>query len=97
MNDCDKYYNILNLSKNATLNDIKKAYRQLSIKYHPDKNNNCDSSQFNKISEAYIQLTNNFNSIQNNESYYSNCNNEIIINDLYKKLNINDNNSNNTK
>ena len=47
----DNYYNILNLSKNANLNDIKKAYRQLSIKFPPDKNLNCDSEQFNKINE----------------------------------------------
>ena len=57
MHDYDKYYNILNLSKEATLNDIKKAYRQLSIKHHPDKNNNCDNEQFNKINDAYTQLT----------------------------------------
>ena len=58
----DNYYNILNLSKNATLNDIKKAYRQLSIKFHPDKNKNCDPEQFNKINEAYSKLLDKYNS-----------------------------------
>lgn len=58
----DYYYNILNLSKNATLNDIKKAYRQLSIKFHPDKNKNCDPEQFNKINEAYSKLLDKYNS-----------------------------------
>ena len=57
----DYYYNILNLSKNATLNDIKKAYRQLSIKFHPDKNKNCDPEQFNKINEAYSKLLDKYN------------------------------------
>lgn len=63
----DEYYNILKVSKNATLNDIKKAYRQLSIKFHPDKNNNNDYEEFNKINNAYSKLT---NFIQNNSCNY---------------------------
>ena len=62
MND---YYDILKVSKNATLNDIKKAYRQLSIKFHPDKNNNNDYEEFNKINDAYSKLT---EIIKNNSS-----------------------------
>lgn len=69
----DNYYNILNLSKNANLNDIKKAYRQLSIKFHPDKNLNCDSEQFNKINEAYSKLLDKYNS--NNSNNSNNANN----------------------
>ena len=57
----DNYYSVLNLSKNANINDIKKAYRQLSIKFHPDKNLNCDSEQFNKINEAYSKLLDKYN------------------------------------
>ena len=69
----DNYYNILNLSTNANINDIKKAYRQLSIKFHPDKNLNGNSDQFNKINEAYTKLLDKYN---NTEKYNINaCNN----------------------
>lgn len=64
MNDYEDLFSILNLSSNANLHDIKKAYRLLSIKYHPDKNNNANPDLFNKINDAYVKLTNNFNRIQ---------------------------------
>ena len=63
MNEYEQYFTILNLSNNASLQDIKKAYRQLSIKYHPDKNNHDDPFIFNKINDAYLKLTNNFSNI----------------------------------
>ena len=65
MNDYEDYFSILNLSNKASLQDIKKAYRILSIKYHPDKNHNANPELFNKVNEAYVKLTTNFASIQN--------------------------------
>ena len=60
MNNPD-YYKLLNISKNATNDDIKKAYRKLAIKWHPDKNNNSKESEemFKKIAEAYSVLSDN--------------------------------------
>lgn len=52
------YYKVLELDKNATKNDIKKAYRKLARKYHPDLNPNDAEAQkkFQRINEAHEVL-----------------------------------------
>ena len=54
------YYQILGVARNATPEDIKKAYRALANKYHPDKNKGDKQAEemFKKISEAYAVLSN---------------------------------------
>ena len=49
------YYEILQLNEGCSKEEIKKQYRLLSLKYHPDKNNGNDSD-FKKINEAYETL-----------------------------------------
>ena len=53
------YYYFLGIPQNASAEDIKKAYRKLSLKYHPDKNENDDyfSDRFKEVKEAYETLT----------------------------------------
>jgi len=55
------YYNILGVSKNASLDDIKKAYKKLALKYHPDRNAESDKEKaqkkFVEINEAYEVLS----------------------------------------
>jgi len=50
------YYNILGVSKNASDDDIKKAYRKLAHQYHPDKPGG-DEKKFKEINEAYQVLS----------------------------------------
>ena len=54
------YYEILGLSKGASETEIKKAYRKLALKYHPDKNPDDSSSEdkFKEAAEAYEILSN---------------------------------------
>ena len=54
------YYEILGISKNADSNEIKKAYRKVAMKYHPDKNPDDKSAEekFKEAAEAYSVLSN---------------------------------------
>lgn len=49
------YYEILDVEKTASADDIKKSYRKLAMKYHPDKNGG-DDTKFKQIQEAYSVL-----------------------------------------
>lgn len=52
------YYEVLGISKEATEAEIKKAYRKLSMKYHPDKNKASDATdKFKEVQEAYDTLS----------------------------------------
>jgi curved DNA-binding protein len=53
------YYKILGVNKSASKDDIKKAYRKLAMKYHPDhtKGDKSAEEKFKKISEAYAVLS----------------------------------------
>ena len=53
------YYKVLGVEKNASADDIKRAYRRLAIKYHPDKNPGDKEAEekFKECAEAYEVLS----------------------------------------
>ena len=87
------YYEILGLEKDCDENDIKKAYRKLALKYHPDRNREEDSSEkFKNISDAYQVLSDKTKRYNYDNGFYdfedlSNFNHEPfeMFNDIFKQ------------
>ena len=52
------YYEVLGVSQQATVDEIRKAYKQAALKHHPDRNNGDKSAEekFKEASEAYSVL-----------------------------------------
>uniref|UniRef100_A0A1B6KZU8 J domain-containing protein n=1 Tax=Graphocephala atropunctata TaxID=36148 RepID=A0A1B6KZU8_9HEMI len=72
------FYNILNVPKNASKNQIKKAYRLLAQKMHPDKNKDDPraSEKFSDINDAYSVLSN-----EEKRELYDRCGEECVKKD----------------
>src|ERR671923_600948 len=53
------YYEVLSVSTNASLSEIKRSFRNLALRYHPDKNKNSEESKrtFMELVEAYEVLS----------------------------------------
>jgi len=52
------YYEVLGISKDAELNEVKSQYRKLALKFHPDRNKSSEAAEhFKEISEAYAVLS----------------------------------------
>ena len=60
MTDKKNYYKLLGVSKDASPEEIKKAFRKMALKYHPDKNKGDKTAEerFKEINEAYAVLSN---------------------------------------
>ena len=70
------HYKTLGVSKNATQEEIKKAYRKLAVQYHPDKTGNDPvlEGKFKEINEAYETLSDQ----KKREKYESNVSPKMI-------------------
>lgn len=66
------YYKILEINSSASQDEIKKSYRRLALKHHPDKNHNDKTSElrFKELQEAYYVLSNEKRRQQYNHNKY---------------------------
>jgi DnaJ-class molecular chaperone len=76
------FYKILNVSPNASDSEIKKSYRSLSFKYHPDKNPDPGvAEQYKLINEAYETLND-----PQKRAHYDNRNNPLSMDSILKEM-----------
>ena len=86
------YYEILGVPKTASEDDIKKAYRKLALKYHPDRNpgNKAAEEQFKGINEAYAVLSDKDKRKEYDTYGMSGFQQKYTQEDIYRNFNIGD-------
>lgn len=86
----EDYYKTLGVQKDASKSEIKKAYKKLAMKYHPDKNkgNKVSEEKFKKISEAYAVLSDDEKRNQYNQFGSEGFSNRYSQEDIFKGFDI---------
>ena len=92
----NKYYSVMELPDNSSEDEVKRQYKKLAIKYHPDKNSNKSKEErdicekkFKEISEAYEILTNKqkYNNIIGNNHHNFNINPHDLFSQIFNQSN----------
>jgi DnaJ homolog subfamily B member 4 len=86
------YYDILNINKNATQDEIKKAYKKQALKWHPDRqqtiNKNEAELKFKELAEAYSVLSD--KTKRNNYDLYGKSNVNVNADDIFSQFGFGD-------
>jgi curved DNA-binding protein len=86
------YYSVLKVKKNASEEEIKKAYRKMAMKYHPDRNKDNPKAEekFKEISEAYAVLSDKKKKAQYNQYGSEGFHQRYSQDDIFRDFNVND-------
>ena len=79
------YYKVLNVSRKASKDEIKRVYRKLALKYHPDRNKSPDAEEkFKEISEAYAVLSDDEKRMQYDQFGHEGIRGRYTWNDIFR-------------
>ena len=85
------YYEILGVSRSASKDEIKNAYRALAMKYHPDKNKDASAEErFKEISEAYAVLSDDEKRSTYDQYGHAGFDQRYSQEDIFRNANFND-------